>query len=112
MPILPIDLQTVFAQMNNVGKEQAVQKEISPQHQALQASEMVKETDQHDRSVNQAHDVGDGLERIREESEQQRRRREREEKEKEKEKEKKDEQKRRRSFLLDPDLGRHVDIIG
>ncbi len=109
MPILPIDLQTVFAQMNNVGKEQAAQKEISPQHQAMQASEMVKETDQQDRSVNQAHDVRDGLEKVREESEQQRRRREREEKEK---KEKSDEQKRRRSCLLDPDLGRHIDIIG
>lgn len=107
MPILPIDLQTIFAQMANVGKEQAVQKDIPPQHQAMQASELVRETDQQDRSVNQTHDVGDGVEKVREESAQQRRRREREEKEKEEQ-----QGKRRRSELEDPDLGRHIDIIG
>ena len=107
MPILPIDLQTIFAQMNNVGKEQAAQKEIAPQHQAMQASELVRETDQQDHSVNQTRDVEDGVERVREESEKRRRRREHEEREK-----KEDREKRRPRYLQDPDLGRHVDLIG
>ena len=38
MSVLPIDLQTMLAQMDRVGKEQAVQKEISPHHQSLQAT--------------------------------------------------------------------------
>ena len=82
MPILPIDLQTIFAQINNVGRAQAVQKDVPPHHQALQGSEIVRETDQQDHSVNQAHNIGDGLEKVNEDSEQQRRRREREESEK------------------------------
>jgi hypothetical protein len=106
VPILPIDLQTIFAQMSNVGKEQAVQKEVPPLHQALQGSEIVRETDQQDHSVNHTHDVGDGLEKVREESEQQKRRREREEKEQ------KEREKKRLRVLQDPDLGKHIDLIG
>lgn len=42
MSVLPIDLQTMLAQMDRVGKEQAVQKEISPHQQSLQATELSK----------------------------------------------------------------------
>ena len=42
---MPIDLQTMFSQMNQVGKDQAVQRQVAPEAQALQASELVKETE-------------------------------------------------------------------
>ena len=58
MPLLPIDLQTVFAQMANVGKEQAALREVPPQYQALMGSELAQQTRQSDSSVPQRAQVG------------------------------------------------------
>jgi len=66
MPILPIDLQTIFSQIGNVGKDQAVQRDIAPLQQTLQGTQMVQQTLQQDRSVNEPRDSRDG-ERIRDE---------------------------------------------
>ncbi len=60
MPILPIDLQTIFSQIGNVGKEQAVQRETAPLQQTAQASVMVQQTYRQDRSVNEAQDSQEG----------------------------------------------------
>ena len=108
MPILPIDLQTLFAQMNNVGKEQAVQREIAPQHQALQGNQMVRQATEQARSVNQTRDVGEGIEKVKEEEERRRRRRRRGADEKPEGKQQDDHARRE---LQDPALGRHIDIV-
>ena len=55
MPILPIDLQTLFTQSTQVGKEQAAQKDASPVAQSLQGSQLVQKTEQRDASVNETH---------------------------------------------------------
>jgi hypothetical protein len=52
MPLLPIDLQTLFAQLNQVGKEQAAQKELVPNAQAVQGSQLARQTDERDNKVN------------------------------------------------------------
>ena len=106
MPLLPIDLQTMFAQMIQVGKEQAVQKEINPQAQIAQGTEIARRTEQQNSSVNETHDVGEGLEQVNEESEQKQRSASNSNKrEKEQESEKKE-------YFEDPDLGHHIDIVG
>ncbi len=107
MPVLPIDLQVLFAQMNQVGKEQAIQKNISSINQALQGTEIVKETEEKDKSVNETKDVGEGLEKIKDEQ--------KKEKKKEASKRKnenKQEKKKENGFFKDPDLGQHIDIVG
>ena len=107
MPFLPIDLQTMFAQMNQVGKEQAIQREVSPLLQSLQGSELVKRAEHQGTEVNETHDVGDGLENVNEEgnganrqAEHQNDRRESSANRKVKE------------VFKDPDLGHYVDISG
>ena len=69
MPLLPIDLQTMFAHMNQVGREQAVQRQISPEAQALQAQNIVKRTEERDNSVNETNEVSEGVEQVKEEEE-------------------------------------------
>jgi hypothetical protein len=74
MPLLPIDLQTMFSQMSQIGREQAVQKEVPPQYQAVQAEQIVRKSEHDDKAVNQAREPGEGPEKVREESPRRRRR--------------------------------------
>ena len=108
MPFLPIDLQTMFGQMNQVGREQAVQKEIAPLLQALQGNEIARKTEQQDTSVTQTSEVGDGVESVKEEGKQENRRR----REGKPEKKASDVQAHSRDTFKDPDLGHYVDIKG
>jgi hypothetical protein len=62
--LLPIDLQTLFTQSNQVGKEQAVQKDAAPQAQSLQGAQLVQKTEQRDNDVNETHDQEEGPEQI------------------------------------------------
>ncbi len=56
MPLLPIDLQTLFSQANQVSKEQAIQKEAAPLAQSQQGAQMVQKTEQRDNAVNETND--------------------------------------------------------
>jgi len=105
MPILPIDLQTLFTQMNHVGKDQAVQKEGVEVHQSMQGMVNVIQTEQKDNSVNQSKEVGQGLEKVKEDGkkQEQKEKKEREERERQKELES-------RKYFTDPDCGNHIDI--
>ncbi|MDR0998271.1 MAG: hypothetical protein LBL70_04325 [Treponema sp.] len=64
MAIQPIDLQTLFTQMDKVGKLQASQKEGLALQQAIQSVEIQRRTDEHIQSVNEAQNTGEGTERI------------------------------------------------
>ena len=108
MPVLPIDLQTMLAQMDRVGKEQAVQKEISPHHQSLQATELSKKAAQDDHSVNQTHELGEGVEKVKEEQEREKKRKGAAPK---KGKQEMLDNKQKEIFE-DPDLGRHINLSG
>jgi len=50
MPILPIDLQTLFSQMNQVGKEQSVQKEGAAIQSSMQNMGLVQQAEHRDAS--------------------------------------------------------------
>jgi hypothetical protein len=64
MAIQPIDLQTLFTQLDKVGKSQASQKEGVAIQQSIQSLQMQKRTDEHIQSVNEAQDTGQGTEQI------------------------------------------------
>jgi hypothetical protein len=104
--LLPIDLQTLFTQSNQVGKEQAAQKDAAPTAQSLQGAQLVQKTEQRDNDVNETHDQEEGPEQVKDRA---RRGADR--------KRKQGAQKRTqagqppaRDVVRDPALGRNVDI--
>jgi hypothetical protein len=64
MALLPIDLQTLFTQSTQVGKEQAAQKDAPPAAQSLQGSQLVQQQEIRDSSVNQAQEQQEGPEKL------------------------------------------------
>lgn len=108
MPIQPIDLQNLFLRMNQIGKEQAVQREIALQHQSLQNSPLAKEIEHHDHSVNQPDDMRNDLEKTDEDGGN-RQGKGGTESEEENQKKQRD---RKRDCFTDPDLGHNIDITG
>jgi hypothetical protein len=109
MPLLPIDLQTMFSQMTQIGREQAVQKEAPPLYQAAQAAEMVQKAEHDDKAVNQARESGEkeGAEKIGDAGRRRRRRREPGRKEKSP-----PPAEPPSGVFEDPALGHNVDLIG
>ena len=60
MAIQPIDLQTLFTQIDKVGKNQASQREGMQIQQALQGIQTQQKTEEQIRSVNEAQNTGEG----------------------------------------------------
>jgi hypothetical protein len=108
MPLLPIDLQTMFSQMARVGTEQAVQRDVPPLYQAAQAAELVKKAEQDDKTVNQSRETGEGPEKVKERTP----RGERKKPQARAAKPKEGSGAPRRDVVEDPALGHHVDLIG
>ena len=105
MSIKPIDLQTLFSHINQVGKEQAAQKNAMLMQQAATANEIVEETHQKDESVNEAKPSSDGPEQVNDEG-----------KGfsggKNESKRKKENKKEEKKYFEDPQLGKHIDLEG
>jgi len=110
MPLLPIDLQTLFTQTNQVGREQAVQKDTIPQQQALQGAQMVQKNAQKDASVTQTQNTEEGAESIRDRREKERRKRQAARGRPKGEAEKKAPPASEK--FSDPALGRKIDVSG
>jgi hypothetical protein len=64
MAIQPIDLQTLFTQVDKVGKAQSAQQEGLANQQAIQGVQIQRKTEEHIRQVNQAQDTGEGTEKV------------------------------------------------
>jgi hypothetical protein len=73
VPILPIDLQTLFTQANQIGKEQATQKDAAPHAQSMQGSQMVANSVQRDNAVNESGHQEDGPEQVKDRAKRERR---------------------------------------
>lgn len=106
MSIQPIDLQTLFVKMSQVGKEQAIQKESITIQQEIQGNEIAKKHIHDDSSVNRTDNSDSGPEKTREDREKEKK------KGKEEKKQKKNEAPVSREILFDPDLGKNIDISG
>jgi hypothetical protein len=64
MAIQPIDLQTLFTQMDKVGKAQAAQREGAQLQASLQGVENQRKIEEMVQSVNEAQNTGEGAEGI------------------------------------------------
>ncbi|MGA2762826.1 MAG: hypothetical protein ABSG17_05630 [Spirochaetia bacterium] len=110
MPLLPIDLQTLFSQTNQVGKEQAIQQQATPQAQSAQGAQIVSQTEQRDNAVNETPTQEEGTERVKtrttREGSGRRGKRSRGKAAKAAP------QKPPRDVFRDPELGRNIDVTG
>ena len=112
MAMQPIDLQTLFTQLDKVAKNQAQQREGLQIQAALQQVESQKKAEEHIRSVNEAQDMGYGTAMVKDENSQSRTS-EHEKKENEEAAEEGMENGRIRfPAFRDPALGRNIDISG
>jgi hypothetical protein len=68
MAIQPIDLQTLFTQVEKVGKSQAAQKEGLQIQQALQGIQSQQKTEERIQSVNESQNMGEGAEAVKDRS--------------------------------------------
>ncbi|MDR0730978.1 MAG: hypothetical protein LBF63_04860 [Treponema sp.] len=109
MAIQPIDLQTLFTQVEKVGKTQAFQKDGTLIQQAIQSVETQRKTEENIRSVNEAQDTGRGTEEI---SDRNAHRHQSGEDEGRQGKEEEEEEQTGASTFRDPALGNYVDFTG
>jgi len=110
MPIQPIDLQTLFAHINQVGKEQAILKEGLALQQSAHANELIKEMKHQDESVNKSNQTDDENQKIDDENNGNKSGEYLPDKEQEKDK--LNEEKKKMRIFTDPDLGKNIDISG
>jgi hypothetical protein len=71
MPIKPIDLQTLFTQLDRVAKDRSAEKEGAALQQSIQGAIMQKKADEKSKAVQKANDAEDNSEQkvsIREDS--------------------------------------------
>ena len=108
MAIQPIDLQTLFTQMDKVGKTQSAAREGLAMQEAIQGAQIQRKTEEQIQSVNETQNMGDGAEKVKERSG--RRQDSDEEKNKEPHNENSEEEEMRRPVISDPLLGRNIDI--
>jgi hypothetical protein len=112
MAIQPIDLQTLFTQVEKVGKSQAAQREGLQIQEALHQVQSQKKAEEQVRSVNEAQDAGEGAEKIRDENARRRSPEQGEGREEPADGEEDPEKENREDLIRDPALGRNIDISG
>jgi len=106
MAITPIDLQTLFTQLDKVGKTQASQKEGLAIQQSIQGVELQKKTNEQIQQINEAQNTGEGAEKINDHGGGYGQNK----KNNGKKKEQKEEEKETVSVFNDPSLGKNIDI--
>jgi hypothetical protein len=64
MAIAPIDLQTLFTQLDKVAKTQTSQRESQVIQQAMQGVQHQRKTEEQIEQVNEAQNMGEGVEKV------------------------------------------------
>ncbi len=108
MPLLPIDLQTLFSQTNQVGRDQAVQQQATPVAQSAQGAAIVQQTEQRDKDVNPTEHQQEGPEQVKPRTG----RRESSRRERGQKGKKPAAPSPRKEVFRDPELGRNIDVTG
>ena len=67
MSIQPIDLQTLFMRLDQVGKEQAVMREAAHLAQTAQGSEIARQSEEAARTVKETKELEDGPDALKDE---------------------------------------------
>ncbi len=108
MALLPIDLQTLFTQTTQVGKEQAAQKDAPPIAQSVQGAQLAQRAEARDNAVNEAQNQEEGPEQVKDKSRRGASRRE----QPSRKRKPPAAPPRSPNVVQDPDLGRHIDVTG
>ncbi len=106
MSILPIDMQTLFMRLSQVGREQAIEKDAAHLAQALRGNELVRESEEQARTVNETRELEDGPDAVKEEGQKGGERRERSGEPGA------EDDGGEQDVFRDPDLGSNIDITG
>ncbi len=106
MAIQPIDLQTLFLRLNQIGQEQSAERNALLQGQAVAGSELARQSELEKSVVREPHDVEGGPEQLHDDEE-----RSAEQKQQESDRKRSQDQDEQDLFR-DPDLGRNVDVTG
>jgi hypothetical protein len=107
MAIQPIDLQTLFTQLDKVAKTQSSQREGAAMHEAIQGAQLQRRTDDQIKAVNQAQNMGeDGAEKVKDRGPQAHDRKDKKKQEEEKPKQ----EDAKAAVIHDLSLGRNIDI--
>ncbi|MCL2267198.1 MAG: hypothetical protein FWC17_05465 [Treponema sp.] len=109
MAIAPIDLQTLFTQVDKVGRSVSAQKEGQVLQQSIQGVELQRKTEENIKQVNEAQNMGDGVEKIKDKDTDQKHQQQGSKKE-EKKAGNEEVQEPRISVLRDTRVGNRVDI--
>jgi hypothetical protein len=109
--IQPIDLQTLFTQVEKVGKEQANLRDGLQLQQALQGARMQQKTEERIQSVNESQDLGQGPEKVKDRSAR-KRRNDRPDASVDEAELPGEPQPKDPSVIQDPALGKNVDLSG
>ena len=111
MAIQPIDLQTLFSQMDKVAKTQSAQREGLALHQTILGEQIQRKTEEHIQSVNEAQNTGDdGVDKIRDRPSSKEGKESGEEKKKGNRKDASEEDEAQGPVISDPRLGKNIDI--
>ena len=105
MAVQPIDLQVLFARLNQVGREQAAARDAQVQAQAVAGSEIAERSEEQDHRVAQLSTEEDGPEVVNDESEGNQSGEQQGGSEQHSES-------GDNEVFRDPDLGQHIDISG
>jgi hypothetical protein len=109
MAIQPIDLQTLFTQLDKVGKAQTAQREGLALHEAIQGVQIQRKTEEHIQAVNETQNTGeDGVEKVKDRGSRQQDSGEKKKKEAGQKESERDEA--TVPVFCDPRLGRNIDI--
>ncbi|MBI9103214.1 MAG: hypothetical protein JEY99_12430 [Spirochaetales bacterium] len=107
MSVRPIDLQTLFSHLNQVGREQAHMRNAAALQQTQQGMNLVKHAEENDHQINETDKTEEGLEDVKEEGEGNASFAESGDR-----KETEDKEERKKDYFRDPDLGHNLDITG
>jgi hypothetical protein len=112
MAIQPIDLQALFTQLDKVGKNQTMQREGQHIQESIQQIQIQRKNEQNIQSVNQAQDMGEEAETIKDEKRQGGRKNNAGARERQRQDDELYEAEEKQDLIRDPALGRNVDISG
>jgi hypothetical protein len=107
MAIAPIDLQTLFTQLDKVAKAQSAQRESQVIQQAMQGVQHQRKTEEQIKQVNEAQNMGEGVEKV---SDKRNNDKDKGEGGKKNREQAKRENENKPSVLKDPSLGKNIDI--
>jgi len=110
MAIAPIDLQTLFSQVDKVGKAHAAEREGQANQQAMHGIQLQHKKEEQIQQVNEAQDAGEGTEKINDQSQRQKNAHNRNNKASEEDGEEQEEEEKSFFNLRDPSLGNKIDI--